>query len=236
MISSTILITLLLLGYAQGGPIAVEFEVAQDTPFETTIDPAFAATSVTLNDTNAELPACTATTKDCCTKMPTSLVEITIEDKTLWESVQFLVGTDIKATITIADLEAGKPASPVTPAPQAKSQTNKIDKKVIKVPCVPGSMMLVKKNARSAPDNNEVKVSDTCPATSNQNPNGCIMIKDNYYPVYVKADMQKVPRLLTITGGEGQKLEATFKPSAASWMSHSVAVILASLAVVHLVQ
>ncbi|VDK43684.1 unnamed protein product [Dibothriocephalus latus] len=183
-----------------------------------------------MDNANADLAECTAETKECHTKSEKSMVYIAITDKTKWASVEFSVGGVAKATLTIAELEAGKPASPVTEPPKGtKGTDNKLEISSVVVPCIPEAVTLIKKalNVNDTPLNKN-------PACSSTKDN-CYTITNEYYPVYVKAEMKEAARILTMKDYTNI-LKATFKPltgnsnSAVSWMSHSFALMLTNAA------
>ncbi|VDN11089.1 unnamed protein product [Dibothriocephalus latus] len=240
----------------------IQAEDAKKTEFTMTFNPGFTIKTAKLGTTG--ISECTQRGNACFKQTTTSKAHVVINDKSKWDSVDFLVGTVAKATITIADLETGHaPAAPAVEPSGSQGAKTPLNQENVQLSCVPTAMKL-KKDGGTPPEA-VVAVTSTCTAHAKDatTPEGCISLTDrkmNFFPsthyssylslsvtavlnVDVKAAIESAAQPLTLEGMvDGEKLEFNMPftgkcgTGSASWISNSVSVILTSLAAVHLLQ
>ncbi|VDN11064.1 unnamed protein product [Dibothriocephalus latus] len=204
--------------------------------FEETFEAGFKITSAKLD--NDTFDDCSKqyigknTAKECYTQSESCEVHFIIDDKSKYNQVKFMVGAEAKVTYEIKEgvlVEKNE-----TSVKQGAAAGTTIEKKNFPLSFIPTEMQLVSTTGDAV-----VKVNKPCPTKPAEKAENCLTISNEMFPVTVKANMAEAVRVLMFTGEGSKTLEVTFKPkgnsgsSAAAWISHSVALILANLAMVY---
>ncbi|VDN13871.1 unnamed protein product [Dibothriocephalus latus] len=230
MMTPTIVLVLLLLGFTQASIITYQSGGKPNKPFELSFDPGFEVRRVTVG--RIDIPRCSNIVKEQCYEQEVEhAAHIIIADKTLYTTAQFVGNTVLPQTsVKISKLEPEPPENQPPPPP-----SNRIDNSYYTLKYVPTKMVLTKTTPPGGTATEELLVSDGCPGKKPAI--GCInMVKGNYQLSLTLATTPN-PLIISLESVDGHKKEITFGVNSAStWLPGWVAVILTNMATVYLVQ